>query len=84
MKKIEYRVIEVSRYVVTRYCSDGNAGSCETKGEFDNWDMAYSVAYALCSHEHQELGYPHDSPHVTYPAAKGGLCSKGAADKSVS
>jgi len=49
--KIEYKVRPVTRYVVTRYESDGQSGSCGTIGEFDNERKAKDVARALASEE---------------------------------
>jgi len=67
--KVECRVREVSRYVVTRWHSNeqDNSGGVETKGEFDNPDIAHEVAYALCKDEHQRLGYPIDDERIQYP-----------------
>lgn len=67
--KIEYRVRPVTRYVVTRYheTDEGRTGGSETKGEYDNFDVAYEVGYALCKAEHEALGYPPDDMRVQYP-----------------
>lgn len=69
MEKIEYRVRPVTRYVVTRFHQDryGPGAGVETKGEFDNGDVAYQVAYALCRDEHQRLGYPLNDMRIIYP-----------------
>lgn len=67
--KIEYRVRPVTRYVVTRHHEDesGRTGGTVSKGEFDNWAMAYEVAYALCKDEHERLGYPPADERIVYP-----------------
>ena len=65
--KVEYRVRPVTRYHVTRYHESDDSGSVELKGEYDNADVAYDVAYALCKHEHQVLGYLPDDERVQYP-----------------
>lgn len=67
--KIEYRVREVTHYIVTRYyeTSDGSTGGSEQKGEYDNRDIAHEVAYALCSEEHRRLGLPLDDDRIQYP-----------------
>lgn len=69
--EIEYRVREVTRYVVTKWHSEsgpnGNSGGSETFNEFDNSASAYDVAYALCKIEHDKLGYALDDPRIQYP-----------------
>lgn len=69
MTKIEYRVRPVTRYIVTRHheSEDGRTGGSVGKGEFDNYDTAYAVAYALCKEEHHRLGYPLDDERIKYP-----------------
>lgn len=71
---IQYQVRTVSRYIVTRYAykSEGNCtepppGVSSTKGEYNNADVAFEVAYALCKAEHEALGYPPDDMRVMYP-----------------
>lgn len=73
MPKIEYRVRPVTRYIVTRFHQEGDGGSAgiDTKGEFGNEEIAYEVAYALCKHEHRQLGYPLDDERIKYPDAPG-------------
>lgn len=71
-KKIEYRVRPVTRFIVTRFeCvshPDGReSGSCYTRGEFDNFETAYQVGYALCRDEHQRLGWPLGDERINYP-----------------
>lgn len=65
---IEYRIRQVSRWVVTRYEETASSpGRSETKGEYDNADVAYDVAYALCKAEHQALGYQIGDDRIRYP-----------------
>lgn len=66
-RKIEYRVRETTRFIVTRYEETPNSGGSEVKGEFDNYDVAHEVAYALCRDEHQRLGWPVDDGRINYP-----------------
>lgn len=68
MTKVEYRVRKVERHIVTRYheCADGEAG-VDTKGEYENPEVAHEVAYALCSAEHDRLGWPVADERIQYP-----------------
>jgi len=67
MEKIEYKVRVTQRYFVTRYAEgDGQAGS-STFGEYDNEEVAYEVAYALCRAEHERLGWPLGDERIQYP-----------------
>lgn len=71
---IEYKVREVKRYIVTRYGIGLGRGGClqsSTHGEFDNWDTAYQVGYALCKKEHDDLGYPPGDMRIQYPDSHG-------------
>ena len=70
---IEYKVRPVIRWAVTRYHSyeilngkGGGAGS-DGKGEFDRFETAKDVGYALCSQEHQALGWPPADNRIRYP-----------------
>lgn len=65
--KVEYRVREITRYVVTRYHEGSHTGGVETKGEYDNATVAHEVAYALCKAEHEQLGWPLDDERIQYP-----------------
>ena len=67
--KLEYKVRPVTRYVVTRYMESesGRAGSSSRCGEYDNADVAYEVACALCKQEHDRLGLPMDDGRIQYP-----------------
>lgn len=67
MEKIEYRVRPVTRYVVTRYEEDGRGAGSEPKGEFDNYETAYAVGYALAQSDMQRLGYPPGDTRVMFP-----------------
>lgn len=72
-EKIEYRVRMVPRYTVTRYaCNihgevDAETNGSSLHGEFDNSEMAYAVAYALCKAEHDRLGWPPGDERIQYP-----------------
>lgn len=68
-EKIEYRVRMVPRYIVTRYheSESGVTGGSETRGQYDNDEVAYEVAYALCSAEHARLGWPLGDERIQYP-----------------
>lgn len=65
--EVEYRVRPTVRYTVTRYHKDDKSGGCETRGEFDNFETAYAVGYALAKHEHDQLGYPISDERIKYP-----------------
>lgn len=71
---LEYRVIPVTRYIVTKYesgmseNSDGTTGrSVETIGEFQSEKLAYEVATKCCRDDHQNLGFPVGDERVKYP-----------------
>jgi hypothetical protein len=69
IQKLEYRVVPVTRYVITRYVeqADGSAAS-SPRGEFDNADQAYETAYALCKLEHEHhTDIPAFDDRVQYP-----------------
>lgn len=67
--KVEYRVREVTRYFITRqFESEGGlTGGNEQKGEYDNFEVAYEVATALCKAEHERLGYSLADERIKYP-----------------
>jgi hypothetical protein len=65
--KIEYRVVPVTRYVVTRYEDRGNIGGVSEKGEYGNAHMAHEVASALAKEEHQRLGWEPGDERIQYP-----------------
>jgi hypothetical protein len=64
---IQYQVRPITRYVVTRYEENGKGGACETRGEYDNHNLAYEVAYAMCKLEHDKIGLPVGSMEIIYP-----------------
>jgi hypothetical protein len=68
--KIEYRVREIPRYIVTRYYEKDGGAACgsDQRGEYDNSNVAFEVAYALCAREHQSLGYPVGDDRIKYPS----------------
>ena len=68
--QLEYRVVKVERYIVTRYtCNENEAtGAVEQCGEYDNIAVAHSVAYALCHYEQKNLGWPVSDERIKYPA----------------
>lgn len=77
--KVEYRVRPITRYVVTRFeesepDSEGRASaSCSQKGIYENGEVAYQVAYALCKAEHDASGEPAESVNFSYPALPDGV-----------
>lgn len=76
LKKVEYRVKPITRYVVTRY-EEGTDESIEEgpkswsgtteRGNFDNFITAFEVASSLCGAEHASLGWPVDDDRMQYP-----------------
>lgn len=72
---IQYQVRSVPRYVVTRYERAIDAGQeppkvrggSEMRGEYDNAEVAYEVAYALCKAEHDHRGWPVGDERIQYP-----------------
>ncbi len=69
---IQYRVRPITRYVVTRFEShdDGNgreSGGSSERGQYDNAQIAFEVASALCKAEHDAAGTPPDDPNFIYP-----------------
>ena len=65
--KVEYGVRPVTRYYIHRYEETENAGGTSQKGEYDNPQVAYEVAYALCRADHERLGYPPGDMRIKYP-----------------
>jgi hypothetical protein len=66
---IEYRVRPVTRFIVTRYERNdkmGSVGGCG-RGEYDNYDTAFEVAYALAKADHERKGWPLDDERIQYP-----------------
>lgn len=73
---VEYRVRTITRYIVTRYESvvhegggvSASAGLSQSAGaEYNNYNTAYQVAYALAKAEHERLGYRPDDMRIQYP-----------------
>ena len=71
--KVEYRVKPVTRYIVTRFHDDGTTGGVEQRGEYENGEVAYEVAYALCRAEHTASGQPDFSESFIYPRISNGV-----------
>lgn len=67
--QVEYRVRKVERYIVTRYVGNkqAGAGSLMERGEYQNEETAFEVAYALCKAEHEQLGWPLGDERIQYP-----------------
>jgi hypothetical protein len=65
--KVQYRVTPITRYQITRYVEDGPTGGVEQRGEYNNSEVAYEVAYALCRAEHDRLGFPPGDERMVYP-----------------
>jgi len=85
---IEYRVVPVTRFIVTRYerheSADGRTGSAtgsRQQGEFPNGETAYAVAYALAREEHERLGYPPGDTRIRYPDPDHGHDFMGAGEE---
>lgn len=76
LNKVEYRIKPITRYVVTRY-EEGRDETIEIgpkdwsgtseRGQYDNKDTAWEVAYALCQTEHAALGWPVGDERIQYP-----------------
>lgn len=71
--QLEYRVKKVERFIVQRFTRvDGNStGTSETRGEYDNPELAQEVAYALCKREHEALGWEIGDMRIRYPSMHG-------------
>jgi hypothetical protein len=65
MKTIEYKVRPVTRYIVTRFESDGESGGSEVCGEFDREENAMRVGFALAKNDLDHYGYR--KANVTFP-----------------
>ena len=80
-QKVEYRVRPVTRYIVTRYVEYAldpsrpqmASGMSEQRGSFDNAEVAYHVAYALCKAEHDASGEEVGSMNFIYPEVLEGM-----------
>lgn len=51
MKIIEYKIRPVTRYIVTRFEGEGNAGSSTSCGQFDQEEAALRVGFALAKND---------------------------------
>lgn len=70
---IEYKVRKIDRYIITRYeetgpdAKGGDAACSGTRGEYENADVAFEVAYALCKAEHERMGWLPGDDRIRYP-----------------
>jgi hypothetical protein len=69
--KIEYRVRPVTRFIVTKFESSENSAASTSHGEFDNYDTAYAVGYALANADAQRLGLPLGDEKIQFPDPPG-------------
>lgn len=66
--KVEYRVRPITRYIVTRHIANEMASSQLTeRGQFDSYQTAYDVAYAMCKLEHDMDGAEAGDERFQYP-----------------
>lgn len=68
---IEYRIKRVERFIVTRYeeGKGSQTGSSRQFGkEFDNFETAYEVGYALARGEQERLGILPGDDGVIFPS----------------
>ena len=69
----EFKIRPVTRYIVTKYETTGpdengkGSGKTSQVGEYNNPDVAYEVAYAVCRAEHERLGYMPGDERIQYP-----------------
>lgn len=69
---IEYRVKRVERFIVTKFEDDATGGtvSCRQIGkEFDNFETAYEVGYALAKADKERLGLMPGDDGVIFPSS---------------
>ena len=70
---IEYRVKRVERFIVTKWEANANTslpGSSRQIGkEFDNFDTAYEVGYALAKADKERLGLGPGDDGVLFPSS---------------
>ncbi|MGB1390300.1 MAG: hypothetical protein ACPG61_15590 [Paracoccaceae bacterium] len=71
--QVEYRVRPVTKYIVTRFEQGDDTGAVETRGQYENGEVAYQVAYALCKAEHDKSGEPIESMNFIYPKIPDGV-----------
>jgi hypothetical protein len=68
---IEYRVKRVERFIVTRYeeSEGGHTGSVRQIGnEYDGFEVAYEVGYALARADQERLALPPGDMSVVFPS----------------
>lgn len=70
---IEYRVREVTRYIITRSEQSESTGGVTERGEYGNAATAYEVAYALAAAEAERLGLSPGDMGMIYPAVPDGV-----------
>lgn len=69
-KCVEYRVKTTSRYIITRFVSEGGcdeASSVVGRGEYASPHIAFEIAYALAEQERRAMGLPPGSDRVIFP-----------------
>jgi hypothetical protein len=76
LELIEYRVRPVTRFVITRFeksvtVNERCSACSDTRGEYDNADTAYDVAYALAKADHERMGWPIGDERIQYPCRVG-------------
>lgn len=72
--KVEYRIKPVTRYIITRFESEGSATTNNVRQigkEYDTADVAYEVGYALARADHERLGYQIGDERIRYPEHPG-------------
>lgn len=68
---IEYRVKRVERFIVTRHeeSDSGSTGSTRQIGnEYDNFEVAYEVGYALARADRERLAMSPGDAGVVFPS----------------
>lgn len=68
---IEYRVKRVERFIVTRYQQDEGLPTASIRQigkEFDNFETAYEVGYALAKGDQERLGLHPGDDGVIFPS----------------
>lgn len=73
LKRVEYRVKPVTRYIVTKCENWGTPQGDKDErkvteiGEHLNADVAWEIAYALAKQMHEMIGWPPGDERITYP-----------------
>ena len=68
---IEYRVKRVERFIVTRHEESDSETTGSTRqigNEYDGFEVAYEVAYALARADQDRLGLPPGDMGVIFPS----------------